>query len=731
MSGSGAEDASDDYITVEVSEIDSRRGGRHRRGRLPSGATTNLEETDDIRIVESRTLKMRPDSTIHDVAQTFYDAERPLVVVHSEATGEVLMSEATLEEVGIEDGSKLVIVQARKGRLLHTLELLMGRMDRLMWAHYILWGLLITVLIACLAFVGYKTNLVRNAPPVAFSLVIDAGSVHSSAALYSWQINKTREMDEVYSCEFEEMRGISSFLNEPEEVRDYITGSRCLQRAISYVPWSARNVTNVYLGGTGGMRSVMYTHPVQARQILGNVTVALEATGFRVGAAEVIDGVDEAVYGWITVNGDALTGNGSVPEVGSLDWGGASSQITFPMCHAHAHAEVHADAENDEEEPSVDDSPSVAGNRTTEEPSTDGFQSVSVYNKSHDIYSVSHMCYGQEEALKRYLVSLIYEEYSKHRYLSRRFYSPCQPKGYVPMKATVRDLYTKCTQLKDDDFNVLMSKNLPQVLTFVGTGNQSLCQAMIDEQFDPETCAQTYLNDKTTCFDARKVAKPSDNPDLKFRAFSTYWYLVEIFKIPASEAETLDSLSISLERFDNITEEICASRKLTLLASWGSPDRVHNSCFRAMFMRKLLVDGYGLDSDWKEKIEFVSRVGGVSVGWTKGYMIYHVGLDAVTYTRDKTEFWTMAVCFLAIFFIGFTFIVEFPRCVGICTGLVGVCKVKLCPTSPAAAAAATSPEDQTSLITSAANEEEIEVVEDEHDSQLEVNSSDPPPYPVE
>ena len=57
-----------------------------------------------------------------------------------------------------------------------------------------------------------------------------------------------------------------------------------------------------------------------------------------------------------------------------------------------------------------------------------------------------------------------------------------------------------------------------------------------------------------------------------------------------------------------------------------------------MFMRKLLVDGYGLESDWTTRIRFVSRVGGSSVGWSRGYMVEHASADDVNYTQDRYKY---------------------------------------------------------------------------------------------
>ena len=48
-------------------------------------------------------------------------------------------------------------------------------------------------------------------------------------------------------------------------------------------------------------------------------------------------------------------------------------------------------------------------------------------------------------------------------------------------------------------------------------------------------------------------------------------------------------------------------------------DVQHNSCFKGLFMHRLLTRGYHFD-EW-EDISIVKRVADSEVGWTLGYMI--------------------------------------------------------------------------------------------------------------
>lgn len=86
----------------------------------------------------------------------------------------------------------------------------------------------------------------------------------------------------------------------------------------------------VWLGATAGLR-VIPSH--SAGKIIQSSLDALRASGFAVpasGAARVLSGEEEGAFGWIAVN----AGSDGVPSspnasYGTLDLGGASSQITF------------------------------------------------------------------------------------------------------------------------------------------------------------------------------------------------------------------------------------------------------------------------------------------------------------------------------------------------------------------------------------------------------------------
>ena len=88
-------------------------------------------------------------------------------------------------------------------------------------------------------------------------------------------------------------------------------------------------------------------------------------------------------------------------------------------------------------------------------------------------------------------------------------------------------------RMRDEKFQSVLSKEGNRTLTFVGTGEPAVCESMIRDQFDVRKCKATHLEHRT-CFNSKRITRPSKS--LKFYAFSTYWYLVQVLKVPESKA---------------------------------------------------------------------------------------------------------------------------------------------------------------------------------------------------
>ena len=105
--------------------------------------------------------------------------------------------------------------------------------------------------------------------------------------MYQWHLGHSSDIREVFSCEFEDLRGVTAFINEPSKVQDYIRDSKCLAAAMEKANFGA-NSSRLYLGCTGGMRSALRSKPVLANQLIANLTVALGNVGANFNVQGVI-----------------------------------------------------------------------------------------------------------------------------------------------------------------------------------------------------------------------------------------------------------------------------------------------------------------------------------------------------------------------------------------------------------------------------------------------------------
>ncbi len=163
-----------------------------------------------------------------------------------------------------------------------------------------------------------------------YSIYIDAGS--SGSRLHIFHQTKTNTSMPVIEEVFSESTkpGLSSYADHPEQAGASLT--KLLSDAEVFLNSQNelnKNTTTVNVLATAGMRLL----PAEKQAaIYANVAQAIQKyASFSAGAIETIPGKMEGVYGWLDVN--YLLGNfqSSQPTVGSLDMGGASTQITYAV----------------------------------------------------------------------------------------------------------------------------------------------------------------------------------------------------------------------------------------------------------------------------------------------------------------------------------------------------------------------------------------------------------------
>jgi guanosine-diphosphatase len=174
-------------------------------------------------------------------------------------------------------------------------------------------------------------------PLIQYVLMVDAGSTGSRIHVYRFNnCGPTPELeDEIFeqTAKIEgKSSGLSAYANDPEAAAKSL--DVLLDVAVENVPESVQKCTPVAVKATAGLRKV---GEKKSNAILKAVRERLETEyPFPVvseedGGVEVMDGEDEAVYAWITVN--YLQGKIGTEEekatAAVFDLGGGSTQIVF------------------------------------------------------------------------------------------------------------------------------------------------------------------------------------------------------------------------------------------------------------------------------------------------------------------------------------------------------------------------------------------------------------------
>ncbi|KAK7492278.1 hypothetical protein BaRGS_00016375 [Batillaria attramentaria] len=157
-----------------------------------------------------------------------------------------------------------------------------------------------------------------------YVVVFDAGSTGTRVHIYQFRLKDdgVQLVNEVFQ---KQEPGLSEFDDDPEE------GAASLQPLIDLasatVPGNQHSSTPLVFKATAGFRLL---EEAEANSLLGHVRERLVSTttfAFDLQDVAIMGGVEEGVFGWITVN--YLLDGDFNDTVAALDLGGASVQVTF------------------------------------------------------------------------------------------------------------------------------------------------------------------------------------------------------------------------------------------------------------------------------------------------------------------------------------------------------------------------------------------------------------------
>ncbi|XP_070796809.1 nucleoside diphosphate phosphatase ENTPD5 isoform X1 [Pituophis catenifer annectens] len=226
-----------------------------------------------------------------------------------------------------------------------------------------------------------------------YGIMFDAGSTGTRIHIYTFIQRSPENPAELKGEVFESVKpGLSAYASQPKKGAETIR--KLLEMAKNAVPPSHWSKTPVVLKATAGLR-LLAEHKAQA--LLSQVRMVFEDSPFLVpdNSVSIMDGSYEGILAWITVN--FLTGQLYGQEqqtVGTLDLGGASTQITFL--------------------------PQLA--ETLTETPVDFLTSFQMFNSTYKLYTHSYLGLGLKAARLATLGALNLEA------LGQTFRSSCLPK---------------------------------------------------------------------------------------------------------------------------------------------------------------------------------------------------------------------------------------------------------------------------------------------------------------
>ncbi|XP_055710693.1 ectonucleoside triphosphate diphosphohydrolase 5 isoform X2 [Phlebotomus papatasi] len=159
-----------------------------------------------------------------------------------------------------------------------------------------------------------------------FAVILDAGSTGSRVLAYEFHKGYLDGRLVLDNELFKQLKpGLSAFADKPNEGAQQI--DKLLLEAKNVIPEAYWASTPVVLKATAGLRLL---DPKKADGLLRAVRQVFKKSGFLIeeNAVEIMEGVDEGIFSWFTVNFLLGRLNGK-NTVAALDLGGGSTQVTF------------------------------------------------------------------------------------------------------------------------------------------------------------------------------------------------------------------------------------------------------------------------------------------------------------------------------------------------------------------------------------------------------------------
>ncbi|CCL99750.1 uncharacterized protein FIBRA_01772 [Fibroporia radiculosa] len=424
-------------------------------------------------------------------------------------------------------------------------------------------------------------------PLVQYALMIDAGSTGSRIHIYKFNNCGKSPMYE-YEVFRKTQPGLSDYKGRPQEAARSL--DVLLDEAVKVVPAALRPCTPIAVKATAGLRLLGAD---DSAAILTAVRQRLhEKYPFNLqddDGVVIMDGKDEGVYAWITVNylmktirGDTPAGT---PSYAVLDLGGASTQIVFE--------------------------PTFSKPDSTLEQGEHKYD-LTFGGKDRVLYQHSYLGYG-----------LMSGRSSVHRLVE--FMGSLRGTGSGPNATVANPCLAKGTSklVEVEDERLIEKFNV----TMVGedVGSFEACNRVVELVMAKDAICEV----KPCSFNG--VYQPSlleTFPSGKVLLLSYFYDRLQPF---LAASPSLANSPLHISTFSTLAQQVCEG-KPSWTEHWGSDAALMKElegrpewCLDLTFMHGLLRLGYELDSN--RTVEIGKRIEGTELGWCLGATLAMVGGD--------------------------------------------------------------------------------------------------------
>ncbi|KAG1446603.1 hypothetical protein G6F46_011872 [Rhizopus delemar] len=388
-----------------------------------------------------------------------------------------------------------------------------------------------------------------------YAVMIDAGSSGSRVHVYTFSVcNEPVLENEVFQML---SPGLSSYKDDPDAAARSLT--ELLEVAVKSVPLEKQSCTPIAVKATAGLRLLGRE---KSDAILRSVRNYLQKYPFPIAGdngIEIMDGKDEGVYAWITVNYllGKLKNDGQSAAI--FDLGGASTQIVF--------------------EPTFTNSDSMSEG--------DHKYRLDYQNDAYTLYQHSYLGYGLNEARKRIKKQMVdmWKGKGKH---ADKVHHPCLPDGH------------------EESFEY---ENATVTLAGTGAGHAA-CRNIVEKVFNKDKLCGT----SPCAFDG--VYQPPLTETFKNRdlyVFSYFYDLTQPLGMP---------LEFSVKELGELADRVCNGETKPFQHMPEALEQLADEpdyCLNLSYIYNLLRFGYDIPSD--RLIRTAKKIRGAETGWCLGASI--------------------------------------------------------------------------------------------------------------